>query len=63
MDQIGQRRTTAAGKAMLAAAVVGLVASTVRLAAGASSASRVAAVMVGLLTGSVAYVSFRGGQD
>jgi PAP_fibrillin len=63
MDQVGQRRTTATGWALLAAAVVGLVAGTVRLAHGASLASRAAAVVVGLLAGAIATVVWRGGQN
>ena len=63
MDQVGQRQTTATGWALLAAAVVGLVAGTVRLAHGASLVSRAAAVVVGLLAGAIATVVWRGGQN
>lgn len=62
MDQVGLGKTTATGWAMLAAAVLGLVAGTVKLAHGASLASRAAAVVVGLLAGAIATVIWRGGQ-
>ena len=62
MDQVGLGKTTPTGWAMLAAAVLGLVAGTVKLAHGASLASRAAAMVVGLLAGAIATVIWRGGQ-
>ena len=63
MDQVGLGKTTATGWAMLGAAELGLVAGTVKLAHGASLASRAAAVAVGLLAGAIATVIWRGGQQ
>ena len=62
MDQIGLRKTSLGGYAVLIVALAGLVGTTVSLAATPLLLPRVLAVVVGLLAGVVAFVVFRGGQ-